>query len=49
MWTDLVEAVLAVLAFVSFPFLVISTAAAVLMLLDRIAHIHNHNHHHHRL
>ena len=49
MWTDMAEAVLAVLAFVSFPFLVISTAAAVLMLLDRISHIHNHHHHHHRL
>ncbi len=46
MWKDLMEAVLAFVSFVFFPFAVLMAAAGVLMLLDRLSEIHNHHHHH---
>ena len=47
MWTELVEALLAVLAFVGFPFLVITVAAGVLVLMDRFAYLLRHHGHPH--
>ena len=35
MWTELMDMIVAVLAFISFPFLVIAAAAGLLVLLDR--------------
>ena len=43
MGADVVQAALAVLAFLVFPFAVISTAAGLLVLCDRLIH-HRHGH-----
>ena len=48
MFTEMVETVLAVLAFVLFPFAVISAAAGVLVLLDRLSEMRHHHHGHAR-
>jgi hypothetical protein len=40
MWEELGKALLAVLAFVCFPFAVIAAAAGMLALYDRAAHRH---------
>ena len=40
MQTDLIQAFLAVLAFLGFPFLVIAAAAGILVLWDRLTHLH---------
>ena len=47
MWTKLVDAFLAVLAFVSFPFLVITAVAGLLGLMDRFAYLLRHHGHPH--
>ena len=47
MLTNLVEGIIAFLAFIALPFLLISAAAMVLVLLDHFAYLfrhHNHNH-----
>lgn len=43
MWTDYITAILAVLSFVCFPFLVIAAAAGVIVLFDRLLHVQRHS------
>ncbi|MBI3666754.1 MAG: hypothetical protein HY236_11130 [Acidobacteria bacterium] len=47
MWTDFAKALLAILAFVGFPFLVISVAAGTLVLMDRFTYVLRHHAHRH--
>ena len=47
MLTNLIEGMLAFLAFIAFPFLLISAAAMVLVLLDHFAYLVRHHEHHH--
>lgn len=49
MSTKLVETLMAVLAFVAFPFTVIAAVTGGLMVLDRLTHHHHHRHHHHHV
>ncbi len=46
MWANLVEAALAVLGFVLFPFAVIATAAGMLLLFDRLSDVQRRHHWH---
>lgn len=43
MWTDYLRAILAVLSFVCFPFLLIAAAAGMMLLFDRLLRMHRHS------
>ena len=45
MWTELMDMIVALVAFIGFPFLVIGAAAGLLVLFDHLVH-HNHHGHH---
>ena len=47
MLTNLTGGILAFLAFIAFPFLLISAAAMVLVLLDHFAYLFRHHDHNH--
>ena len=44
MWVEVMEMVVALVAFVGFPFVVIGVGAGLLVLFDHVLHFTNHNH-----
>ena len=48
MWKELIDMVVAVVAFVGFPFLMIAVAAGLIVLFDHLVHFANRNQRGHR-
>jgi hypothetical protein len=45
MWTEWMDMIVALVAFIGFPFLVIGAAAGLLVLFNHVFHPNHHGHH----